>query len=263
MNGTATSPSITPLFCGSNCEKNPSLVALAWGVTSHWVLVIDICLDGGAYAELAVNDLAGRTGALVPPILPPVPCCCKGATAPPAYCCLSGLAGPVLFLTTGLTGAGGGGGRPPEAVSYTPGGRTAGRTSAGFAMQLWMRCMPMIKSVRSREPRPCVSAKFLRQQVRAYRFDICCDSYLPDLSELFIAQSTLDENVPRLVAGDQAVGRSGTGKEPGEFCSVGRYELGQGGSGGVRRERLGRGLGGDGRFGTLVKCGERPGCIVS
>lgn len=86
---------------------------------------------------------------------------------------------------------------------------------------------------------------------------------MPDLSKLFITQSTLDEYVPRLVTIDQTVRRSGTGKEPGEFGSVGGGELRQGGSGGVRRERLDRGLSGDGWFGTLVERGERPGCTVS
>lgn len=90
-----------------------------------------------------------------------------------------------------------------------------------------------------------------------------CNGNLPDLSKLFIAQSTFDEYVSRLVAIDQTVGRSGAGKEPGEFGSVGGCELRQSRSGGVCRERLGRGLGDDGWFGTSVKCGERAGCIVS
>lgn len=86
---------------------------------------------------------------------------------------------------------------------------------------------------------------------------------MPDLSKLFIAQSTFDEYVSRLVAVDQTIGRSGTGKEPGEFGAVGGCELRQSRSGGVCRERLGRGLGDGWWFGTLVKCGERTGCIVS
>jgi hypothetical protein len=57
---------------------------------------------------------------------------------------------------------------PPLACSYRPGGRADGTTKLGDDMQAEIRCIPIAKSVESRDPRLRVSAKFLKSDKRGH-----------------------------------------------------------------------------------------------
>lgn len=159
MKGTATSPSITPLFCVSSWVKNLSEVALASAETSHAMLASVGAVVKEAFVDCRVGGVivAERGGVGVGPTkLWPVICGCSVPVSWPVSCRWIGLVAPGLDPVEAF-----GAERPPEAASYVPGGKEVGRTRLGFAIQLCIRYMPMIKSVRSKAPRSCVSVKFL------------------------------------------------------------------------------------------------------
>ena len=112
MNGTATSPSTTPLFWVSSWEKNLSDATFASGVTSHGDANEDV--DGRVDR---VDDARGGDAA-------------RCGEDGPVYC--GRIDEPVRCGATGLKGAG----RPPDACSYVPGGNVDGKARDGLAIQL-------------------------------------------------------------------------------------------------------------------------------
>lgn len=92
----------------------------------------------------------------------------------------------------------------------------AGIDRDGFAMQLRMNHMPMIKSGRSRAPRCCVSARFLGRQ----RPTTSHASYAPDLAKLVIVELALQEDVAGLVPAYEAVLGAASDEDTGELGAV-------------------------------------------